>query len=86
MKIWAKIIKGEKILLDLIYETKNILNRENYSNALYAICRELDIDTPIDLDYYYNNFDEFNISKYNSTDFVDKVHFSHLVLENCSGK
>jgi len=86
MKIWAKVIQGEKIKKDLIHDYNVLLTEKNYEQCLYEIYRQLDVPTPITLKYHYKCFYEFNTVKYLPEEFVEKVAFTSLVLENCIEK
>ncbi|MGI6702084.1 MAG: hypothetical protein ACOX3U_06490 [Christensenellales bacterium] len=86
MKIWAKVIKEDKILLDTVMEFNRQLSYNNFVKSLNEICLKLDIPTPITLNYHYKCFDEFNSVKYLAEEFIERVDFTSLVLENCIEK
>jgi hypothetical protein len=87
MKIWAKVIKeNEKIKVDTVMSFDISLTEKNYESCLYEICRKLDIPTPVTLKYHYKCFRDFNSVKYLPSEFIEKVSFVKLILENCIEK
>jgi MinD superfamily P-loop ATPase len=81
-KIWAKIMKNHKLVKDIIYTNYNSFNGDDFFEYVMEICKELDIETPIILNKHLNYLEEFNSTKFDSSDFIDKVKFDFLVLEN----
>ena len=51
---------------------------------LTEICYALDIPTPLVLKTHILNFAKFNHVKFIKSDFVEKVNFDYLFLENIS--
>lgn len=86
MRIWARTIKGEKIIKDIIDNYTPFNNIRGYETTLTEICHRMDIPTPITLKYHYNCFHEFNMVKYLPSEFVEKVDFDTLIIENCIDK
>lgn len=80
MKIWAKLMKGDKMLKDIIYEDDFTLRSDKYIAALQNIAYRLDIATPISLPSHLKHFEKFNRVKYTPRDFVEEVDFD-LILE-----
>lgn len=81
MKIWAKVMKGDKILRDAIYEDGAGLNPASYKRALQDVCYTLDVSTPVTLPSHYKHFERFNRVKYLPRDFVEDVDFTAYILE-----
>ncbi|MCL2177022.1 MAG: hypothetical protein FWB72_03630 [Firmicutes bacterium] len=79
MRIWAKIIDGEKIVKDAIY-TGN--KEDDFFTHLSAICTQLDIATPILMEKHIDNFYDFNHVKFRQSDFLEEVTFDSLILED----
>ncbi|MDD4210896.1 MAG: hypothetical protein PHC46_00685 [Clostridia bacterium] len=80
-KIWARVIKDEKIKKQYMCTYTCEFNKNNLYDYLVSICKELDIETPIVLSNHINNFDEFSSVKFLSSDFIDKINFNYLILE-----
>lgn len=81
MKIWAKVMKGDKILRDVIFEKDFALKRDDYIKALQEISYLLDIATPVSLPTHLKHFEKFNRVKYLKRDFIEDIDFDFLVLE-----
>lgn len=82
VKIFAKLIKNHKTIKSYTYSNvKEYVSGEFYFH-LSEICRKLDVPTPITIDYHRECYENFNSVKFSSDDFVDKMPFDYLVLEN----
>ena len=82
MKLWAKTIRNEKLLQNLVMESELPFNRDNFETFLMEICKSLDISTPVTLPTHYTYLDSFNIVKYLPRDFIDRVDFELFTIEN----
>ncbi len=83
-KIWAKVIDDHKIRRDYLYHSADKFNESEFLYYLSDICHELDIPTPVVLQSHIRNYNLFNIAKFKPSDFVEKVNFDTLQLENAS--
>lgn len=81
MKIWAKVLNGDKILRDTVYERELALTPSNFLKMLQEICYMLDVATPITLPSHFKHFEKFNRIKYIPRDFVEECDFTSFVLE-----
>ena len=82
-KIWAKLINEDKKLIkDVLYTNKERFDIDNFGQYVTDIAGLLDIATPNTLIYHQRNFDKFSYVKYLPRDFMEKVEFSSLLLEN----
>ena len=81
-KIWARVIKEEKIVKDVMYINESNYNRKQFHTYLSEICKESDLETPILLTQHVHNFEEFNSVKFLKEDFLEEINFNYLVLEN----
>ena len=86
IRIWAKITQEEKILKDTIYEKFCQFNPENFYDYIAEICSELDIATPVILNYHINNYINFNNCTFVNRDFVESINFDKLIIEEASIK
>ncbi|MBO5889344.1 MAG: hypothetical protein J6Q58_04315 [Clostridia bacterium] len=82
VKISAKLIKNHKTIKSYTYINVNEYCSDNFYEYLVEICRKLDISTPILIPYYIESFDNFNSVSFKSDDFIDKINFDSLLLEN----
>ncbi len=81
MKIWAKVMRNDKILRDVIYERDLALSSGNFQKMLQEIAYKVDIATPITLPSHYKHFEKFNRVKYLPRDFIEEVDFTSFVVE-----
>ena len=81
MKIWAKVMKGDKILRDVIYENDLTLTPSNFQRTLQEVSYKLDVATPVTLPSHYKHFERFNRVKYLPRDFIEEVDYTSFVLE-----
>ena len=81
-KIWAKIIKDEKILKQLTYEREGKIIYSQFFNYLTDICEGLDIATPVLLKTHIFNYAKFGTVRFLSRDFTETPGFDKLVLDN----
>jgi hypothetical protein len=82
MKLWVKIIKGDKLLSNLVVRNSAPLEQEAYEAFLSEICQQLDLSTPISLPTHFSHIKRFNIVEYKPRDFIEPVAFTKLTLEN----
>lgn len=81
MKIWAKVMQGDKIKKDVIYESDLVLTPSNFQRILQEISYKVDVATPISLPSHYKHFVSFNRVKYIPRDFIEDADFTSFVLE-----
>lgn len=82
VRIWAKIIKENKIKKDMIYESIDTFRVRDLYLYMQEISHELDIATPVVLKTHEANFLNFNTCTFYPRDFVEIVQFDKLVIEN----
>ena len=82
IKFWAKIIKDDKLTKSIIFEDFVLFNRENFEKSVAKLCEELDEPCPVLLSKHFNHFNEFNLTQFRPSDFVENVKFDKLVIEN----
>ncbi len=83
MKIWAKIVSGDKILRGIVYENPLPMKYDNYRLWVSEICRTLDLSTPVILPAHYKNFALFHNTRFKEDDFVDELGADAFVIEDC---
>lgn len=81
-KIWAKTLAGDKIVLSRVFEFEGAFKKSGFYEYLTHICREIDIPVPVVLKKHISHFEKFNNSRFLSSDFVEQVPFSFLLIEN----
>ena len=83
MKIWARLVKDDKIAQDIIYTSAARLSPANYELWLREICHLLDAPNPVLLDHHYKNFVNFHNTKFREDDFVESLDYDMLIIEDC---
>lgn len=81
-RIWAKVIKGEKIIKQMTYESNEKFVYSQFFKYLADICEELDAATPVLLKTHIFNYAKFGTVRFLPRDFAEAVDFDKLVLEN----
>lgn len=81
-RIWAKVIKDGKIIKQCVYEKTDSLDYSEFYGYVRDICETLDIPTPVVIKTHLFNYAKYNVLKFKSEDFMEKVDFERLVLEN----
>jgi hypothetical protein len=83
-KIWAKVMKGEKIIKQLNYEGKEKFTYSHFFSYLAEICYELDIPTPVLLKTHIFSYAKFRTVRFLPRDFTEQPEFDRLILDNIS--
>lgn len=81
-KIWAKVIKDDKIIKQITYERAEKFSYSEFFEYLAAICEELDVATPVLMKTHIFNYAKFNTVRFLPRDFAESVDFDKLVLDN----
>lgn len=79
--IWFKLLRGEKIIRNALYEFGEAYNKDNFFEYLSHICAEEDIPVPVILTKHIGHFTEYNNTRFDKSDFVDEVKFDTMVIE-----
>lgn len=82
IKIWIKLISGDKIVKSNIFTMQDILNEENFLALLHEACESYDVPTPVVLSSHLFNYVNFNHCVFLPRDFVEAFFHDKLVLEN----
>jgi len=83
-KIWAKTLLEHKITRSFVLSEADKFSAAYFFDYLANICHTLDIPTPVILKTHASHFEQFNIVRFKSNDFVESIDFDVLVLENAS--
>jgi len=81
MKVWAKVMKGDKILRDVVYENDVPLTQSGFQSLMQELSYKLDIATPVILVNHLKHLERFNIVKFLARDFIEDVDFDLLIVE-----
>ncbi len=80
MKIWTKIILGEKIIKDNVHPITKF-DIDNLYSSLEEICLILDEPLPILLDKHIRHLNEFSTTTFWPSDFVEDVRYDKMIIE-----
>ena len=81
-KLWGKLLRGEKIIAQTVYEEDDKLVYSHFFEYLSAICEGLDIATPILLKTHIFNFAKFGTVRFLPRDFTEKPDFDKFIIDN----
>lgn len=81
-RIWAKVMKGEKIINQITYVREEAFTYSKFFNYLSDICEGLDVPTPILLKTHIFNYAKFRTVRFLPRDFAETPEFDKLVLDN----
>jgi len=84
VRIWAKVIKEDKILKDMIFEDFSSFNDEKFFDYIASICESLDIATPVILSKHIFHYLNFNNATFLPADFPEEIDFDKFVIEEAS--
>ncbi len=82
VRIWAKVIKENRIVNQFVYENFNPLDYSQFNDYLMEICSALDVATPVLIKTHIFNYAKYNNVKFVAEDFLEPIDFDKLVLEN----
>ena len=83
MKIWARLMKDDKIAKDMIYQSPLKMSASNYELWLRDICHQLDVPNPVLLQQHYKNFVNFHNTRFKDDDFIETLDYDMLIVEDC---
>ncbi|MBO7187205.1 MAG: hypothetical protein J6V68_02255 [Clostridia bacterium] len=86
VKIWAKLIKDDKILKSYVFEKNDDIDYSLFFEYLSDITYNLDIPTPVLIKTHIFNYAKYNYVRFTKSDFVESITFDKLVLENIADK
>ena len=82
IRIWAKVMKKDKIIKQCVFEKEGITDYSLFFDYLRDICEKLDIATPVLIKTHLFNYAKYNVVRFKQDDFVEPIDFDKLVLEN----
>ena len=82
MKLWIRSMRDEKIIADEVYYTKNkTVTTDELVTVLLEFADQFDLSSPTVLPTHTQKLNDFNITRFDSSDFVHYVDFDTLVIE-----
>lgn len=83
IKIWAKVMKDNRIIKQVtLLDRDDAMDYSKFFDYMTQICQKLDIDTPIIIKTHIFNYAKFNFVRFTADDFVQKITFDNLWIEN----
>lgn len=82
IRIWAKLIKNGKIVKQYVYEREGLTDYSMFFDYVKDICESLDCPTPVLIKTHLFNYAKYNNVRFKADDFVEKINFDKLILEN----
>lgn len=82
-RMWAKIIKNNKIIKDMIVanQDKNLRRTQKVFQAIDEVCDTYDLSKPIWLDSTINDFKIHRKTRFTQDNFIDQIDFDYLEIE-----
>jgi len=85
VKIFAKIVKNEKVKKTYKYLNDGDFEIDNFFEYIRDICEHFDSPTPVILAKHIRDYIVFNTCTFVPNDFVESVFFDKLVIETFAG-
>lgn len=82
IRIWAKVMKNDKIVKQYMFESTESMDYSLFFNYVQTICENLDIPTPVIVKTHLFNYAKYNTLRFKPDDFIESFPFDKLVLEN----
>lgn len=82
IKIWAKVIKEDKIIKQTVFIKDEQLDYGNIPSYVYEICESLDLPSPVILKTHIFNYAKYNYVKFAQADYVEEINFDKFIIEN----
>jgi len=82
VRIWAKIIKHHKIVLEAVREyPARPSDAEDWGRLIADIAKPLDLACPVLLNKHVQELARFNRTWFTQTDFIESIPFDRFELE-----
>ena len=82
VRLWFKVIKDDKIVKQYEYSSEEKFTYSKFTEYISAGCYALDEATPVIIRNHIMNFAKYNSVKFVPSDFVEKVDFDRILVEN----
>ncbi len=82
IRIWAKVIKDEKIIKQYVLENTLSMDYSVFFDYVREICEKLEVPTPVLIKTHIFNYAKYNFVRFKKEDFVENINFDKLILEN----
>lgn len=79
MRIWGKIMKDNRLVIDTVITNDSDDSRtQKIFSALDNMCYELDLSRPIWLDSTVKEFKRLDKCRFNADNFIEEIDFDYL--------
>jgi len=79
INIWGKVFVDEKIHKHFVV---SVQPREcTFFDMIKSLCEGLDIPTPVLLNKHLADFNQFSMTLFKPSDFIEKVNFDRFIVE-----
>lgn len=87
LKIWAKVIKNNKIIRDEVF-TSDLEGgyQENLKLCITELCNKLDISKPYWLPANLEEYNKRNKTTFNQNNFIEEIDFDRFIIEELDTK
>ncbi len=82
IRIWAKVMIKDKIVKQTVYERSGNTDYSLFFDYVRDVCEILDVPTPVIIKTHIFNYAKYNYVRFTKADFVERIDFEKLVLEN----
>ncbi|CRZ35787.1 hypothetical protein DFR55_1145 [Herbinix hemicellulosilytica] len=82
-RLWAKIIKDNKIIKDMVVsnDSPDLRRTQKIFSAIDDICHNFDLSKPIWLDSNINDFKRHDKTRFNQDNFIEIIDFDYLEIQ-----
>jgi hypothetical protein len=82
VKIWAKVIKNQKIINEAVREfSARPLDADGWNPVLTDLAKPLDLERPVLLRKHVQELARFNRTVFTPADFIENVRFDQFEIE-----
>ncbi len=82
VRLWIKVLRDNKIVKQTTVDRDEKFTYANFADYISEGCYRLDEATPLIIRHHIMNFAKFHRVVFLPSDFVEKVDFDKLVVEN----
>lgn len=84
MKLWAKCLKDQHILSDVVREfpvSARPTSVDVWNEIIIELCKPLDLSCPVLMKKHLHDFLQFNRAVFYPADFMESVNFDRFEIE-----
>ena len=82
MKIWAKVLKQHKIILEAVREfPARPLDALGWGQVITELAKPLDLASPVQLNKHVNELSQFNRTWFTQADYIENIAYDRFEIE-----